>query len=36
MTSRSAALGRGASVHPTIARLLCMRGFGDPEPPRAS
>src|SRR5688500_3625 len=28
---RSAALAAALNVHPTIARLLCMRGFGDAE-----
>src|SRR5687767_6630658 len=29
--ARSAALAAALNVHPTIARLLCMRGFGDAE-----
>ena len=28
---RSAALAAALNLHPTIARLLCMRGFGDAE-----
>ena len=29
--AQSAALAAALGVHPTIARLLCMRGLGDPE-----
>ena len=25
------ALGAALNLHPTIARLLCLRGLGDPE-----
>ena len=28
---QATALAAALNVHPTIARLLCMRGFGDPE-----
>ena len=28
---QSAALAAALNLHPTVARLLCMRGFGDPE-----
>jgi single-stranded-DNA-specific exonuclease len=30
--AQSASLAAALDVHPTIARLLCLRGFADPEP----